>query len=122
MDFTPLQFINEHIEVQHPVTPLLEKKPGAPATFFWRGETYTIVEIINEWHDYTRRGRMNRNMTSEHSRRASQRGSWGVGRDYFRVRTQDGKFFDLCFDRSPKNVDDRQGNWFLEKELAVNLN
>jgi len=43
--------------------------------------------------------------------------SWGVGRFYFRVRTDHGRVFDLYYDRSPKNVNDRLGGWFLWREL-----
>jgi hypothetical protein len=66
---------------------MLEKKPGCPDRFVWRGEAYCVIEVLSEWHDYGRRGRMARNMRPEHAATASRRGSWGVGRDYYRVRT-----------------------------------
>jgi hypothetical protein len=61
---------------------------------------------------------MARNMTPEHAATAERRGSWGVGRFYFRVKTEAGNIFDLYYDRSPKNVDDRKGGWYLFRELS----
>ena len=111
------RFINERVEVQFFETPTLEKKPGCPDSFVWREKTYKIIELISEWHDYQRRGRMARNMSSEHSSRAERTGSWGVGQDYYRVLTEPHHIFDLYFDRAPKNVDHRKGAWYLDREL-----
>ncbi len=113
----PLRFIGEPVEVHFNQPPALEKKPGPPDSFTWRGETFIIAEILSEWHDYARHGRMARNMTAEHSRRAGQRGSWGVGQDYYRIQTSNGRIFDLYYDRAPKSVDQRKGAWFLDREL-----
>ena len=118
MDMKPLRFIGEAIDVEFDQPPLLEKKPGCPDRFVWRGEMHHVVEKLSQWHDYTRRGRMASNMSPEHAAVASRRGSWGVGRFYFRVRTEGGRIFDLYYDRAPKNVDDRKGAWFLFREMA----
>jgi hypothetical protein len=48
---------------------------------------------------------------------AESRGSWGVGRFYFRVKLEDGRVFDLYYDRAPQGVDRRKGTWFLFREL-----
>jgi hypothetical protein len=111
------RFIAEEIEVLFDRPPALEKKPGCPDGFIWQKETFQIVDLLHEWHDYRRRGRMALNMQPAHARVAEQRGSWGVGRDYFRVRTGGCRFFDLYYDRAPKNVDHRKGAWFLYREL-----
>jgi len=121
MDLKPLRFIGEPIQVQFDRPPLLEKKPGCPDQFTWRGETYRISETLNEWRDYGRRGRMARNMQPEHAAVAERRGSWGVGRFYFRVRTGTDQVFDLYYDRSPKSADDRKGAWFLYREVVASL-
>lgn len=118
MKIEPLRFICEAIEVHFASAPLLEKKPGPPDRFIWRGEEFEIIEILSEWHDYRRRGRMSRNMRSTHAAVAEGRGSWGVGQDYYRVRTANGRIFDLYYDRAPKDVDRRKGAWFLDRELA----
>ena len=118
MALRPLRFIGEPVEVSFEQPPLLEKRPGCPDRFTWGEAEYRIVELISEWHDYRRRGRMARNMRPEHASVAAGRGSWGVGQDYFRVRTDSGRIFDLYFDRAPVDVDRRKGGWFLDKELA----
>jgi hypothetical protein len=113
----PLHFIGEPVEVHFAQPPLLEKKPGCPDVFTWRNVEYRVVELLSEWHDYRRRGRMARNMQPQHAQVAQGRGSWGVGQDYFRVRTENGQVFDLYYDRAPKGADQRKGAWFLDKEL-----
>ena len=110
-------FIAEEITAEFNERPMLEKKPGCPDRFVWREETFEVVEMLHEWHDYKRRGRMARNMQPQHASVAEQRGSWGVGRDYYRVRTAEGRIFELYFDRAPKGSDERKGAWFLYREL-----
>jgi hypothetical protein len=119
MEARPIRFIMEAIEVVFDQPPALEKKPGAPDRFYWNEEEHHVVEVLNEWVDYRRRGRMARNMQPQHAATAERRGSWGVGLFYFRVRTATGKIFDLYYDRSPKDVDHRKGAWFLFQELAL---
>ena len=114
----PLRFIEERIEVQFETPPMLEKKPGCPDGFIWRGSVYRIVDILSEWHDYHRRGRMVRNMRPEHAKAARKRGSWGVGQDYYRIKTESGHCFDIYYDRAPKDVDRRKGEWYLFQELS----
>jgi hypothetical protein len=105
-------FVDESIEVFFDKPPVLEKSPECPQGFLWQGNTYRVEKLLEEWRDYRRRGRMARNMIPEHSRRASLKGSWGVGRFYFRVQVNGGKVFELYYDRSPNN-DDRKGGWYL---------
>jgi len=114
----PIHFIDERIQVEFNNPVLLEKKPGCPDHFTWRDRRFSITEKLGEWFDTHRRGRMARNMSPAHTAVADQRGSWGVGRFFFRVRTDDGKIFDLYYDRAPKNTDDRKGAWFLYREMA----
>ncbi len=111
------RFIGEEIEVGFDRPPLLEKKPGCPDRFIWHGQVFEIVGKLLEWHDYHRRGRMARNMQPAHAAVAEQRGSWGVGRDYFRVLTAGGRVFELYYDRAPKDASQRKGAWFLYREL-----
>lgn len=119
MDTKPLRFISEPIQVQFREPPVMEKKPGCPDRFIWRGETHRITKKLGEWFDYSRRGHMAHNMTPSHAANAGLRGSWGVGRFYFRVQTNAGRVFDLYYDRAPKNVDHRKGDWYLFRELSV---
>lgn len=113
---TSRKFIGEAIEVGFAEAPLFIKTPDCPDRFYWRGEWFAIVELLAQWHDFGRRGSMASNMRPEHARRAQRKGSWGVGRFYFRVRTQQGRVFDLYYDRSPRMQ--RQGQWFLFCELG----
>ena len=117
MDFEPIRFINEHIRAFFDKPPLLEKKPGCPTSIFWRDEEFCIQEIISEWHEYERRGRMSKNMRSSHASTARSHGSWGVGQDYYRVKTDNGRIFDIYFDRAPQDTNHRKGNWFIYREL-----
>jgi hypothetical protein len=129
----PLHFIDQPIEVIFDRPPALEKKPGCPNGFIWEGQTYRIIEQITEWHDYQRRGRMASNMRPVHAEAAAQHGSWGVGRDYFRVRVEGGQIFDLYYDRAPrpaahrgssgasdmgKDSKQRKGTWVLVGEMS----
>jgi hypothetical protein len=118
MAYKPLHFIGEPVTVHFLRPPALENIPGPPDSFDWRGQRYEVRELLSEWHDYRRRGRMAGNMRPEHAETAARRGSWGVGQDYFRVRTGDGRVFDLYYDRAPQSVDQRKGGWFLDKELT----
>ncbi len=126
MELKPVRFISEPIEVHFDKPPLLEKKPLAPNRFILRGETFRIVEVLSEWVNYERRGRNARNMQPAHAAVASRRGSWGVGMFYFRVRVEtegpaSERIFDIYYDRAPKNVDKRKGEWFVFQELAYKL-
>ncbi len=113
----PLHFIDREIEVTHLHPPALSKKPHAPDSFVWEGQTYVVRELISTWTRYERRGRMEVNMQPAHLETAARRGSWGVGRFYFRVRTDGGAVFDLYYDREPESAGDRAGHWFLWREL-----
>ena len=117
MQLDPIHFISEEIEVLFERPPVLEKKPGCPDGFIWRGETYHVDELISEWQDFSRRGDKARNMQPHNLRKAARRGSLGVGRFYFQVRVQGGRIFEIYYDRAWKSVDDRKGGWTLFREL-----
>jgi hypothetical protein len=121
---TVKHFISEPITVHFERPPIRIKKPHCPDRFNWRGEEWIITACLSEWVDYARRGRMARNMQPQHAKTASQRGSWGVGRFFFDVRSiQEGcraqaSFdFRLYYDRSPQDASDRTGQWVLQAEL-----
>ena len=57
------------------------------------------------------------NMRPDHLEAASRHRSWGVGRDYYRVRTDVGRVFDIYYDRAPKDSKDRKGGWHVVCEL-----
>ena len=131
---TPQHFIGEQIEVIFDQPPPLEKKPPCPDSFVWQGHRHRVIEVLAAWSDYERKGRMATNMRPAHAEAAAGRGSWGVGRFYFRVRVEDGRLFELYYDRAPrpaarrgskdatdtgKNSKQRKGAWFLHSELSA---
>jgi hypothetical protein len=118
MELKPIRFISETIEVHYDQPLVLEKKPKQPDGFTWREETFRVTELLSEWADFARRGRSGRNMQPAHAAVAARRGSWGVGVFYFRVRTDSGRFFDIYYDRAPKDASHRKGQWYVFQELA----
>lgn len=114
------RFIDEPIDVIFDSPPPLEKSPPCPQGFIWRGEMYRIVELVAEWKDFRRRGRLGRNMIPPHLSRASRIGSLGVGRFYFQVRIADSRVFEIYYDRGIVDADDRKGSWVLLSERLEN--
>ena len=117
MDFTPLHFLDQPIEVFFDTPPIREKTPECPNGFIWEDKTYHVTEMLSAWSDFARRGKMAKNMRPEHAAVASNRGSLNVGRFYFRVRVDTGQVFDIYYDRAMKNIDDRKGQWLIYREL-----
>ncbi len=113
MDSDPLRFIDEPIEVHFDAPPMLEKTPPCPSAFTWQGKTLYIVKSLAEWLDFRRRRRSERNMQPAHAQQASRASSWGVGRYYFRVQVDDGRIFEIYYDRAPGDVNHRKGSWFI---------
>jgi len=111
------KFISEPIIVCFSTPPVHTKKPPCPDQFTWRDEEFTITACLAQWTDFTRRGRMAKNMQPQHAQIASQRGSWGVGRFYFDVQTHNNRCFRLYYDRAPIDATDHLGSWFLLAEL-----
>lgn len=120
MQSHPINFIAEPIQVYYREIQPYEKKPVCPDGFTWRGEFYKISSPLEEWVDFTRRGRLSRNMREAHLSRAARFGSWGAGRFYFRVEVSDGRIFEIYYDRAVEDSDDRKGNWFLFTERTLN--
>jgi hypothetical protein len=118
MEYTPLHFFDQPIDVVFDTPPAREKTPDCPNGFVWNRETTRVAELLAAWSDFTRRGRSARNMRPEHAAVAASRGSLGVGRFYFRVRVDSGRIFDIYYDRAPKDADRRKGAWFVYRELA----
>ena len=114
-----MEFYSEPITVAFSTKPLLEKKQGLPHAFIWRGKVYTIVNLIKEWHDYKKRGKMEEFYSEKRGNapemKSSTRGSWGVGRDYYRVLTDSGDIFDIYYDRRPLGQR-KKGEWVLLKK------
>ena len=123
-EYTPIHFLDEHIDVLFNEEPIHQKSPHCPNGFVWNEKTYQVIESLSEWADFSRTGKMAKNMRPEHAEVASTRGSLNVGRFYFRVRAAlsgsatAAQIFDIYYDRAMKGVDKRKGEWFVYRELA----
>ncbi|HMB23210.1 MAG: DUF6504 family protein [Chloroflexota bacterium] len=127
-DLIPLHFYDQPIEPIFDAPQAREKTPDCPDGFVWEQKTYRVVEMFSSWSDFTRRGKMARNMRPAHATAAAGRGSLNVGRFYFRVRAvlpvsspagqpTESQIFDIYYDRAMKNIDDRKGQWFVYREM-----
>ena len=113
------RFLGESIQPEFEDPPSLLKKPGSPARFRWRGETFVVAEVMSEWHEYSRHSRAALNIAPAHAQAALERGSRGAGRDYFTLRTDGGRVFTVYYDRAPKSASDSLGEWILLEEDLV---
>jgi len=116
-DLLPVHFYDESIEVLFDRQPALEKTPPCPNAFIWNERTYRVIESLAEWRDYSRKGRMARNLQPAHAQVASTRGSLNVGRFYFRLKVDSNQIFDTYYDRAAQSVEKRKGVWFIYREL-----
>ena len=133
-NYQAIHFFDHPIEVIFDTPPAREKTPDCPNGFIWEEKTYRVVEMLSSWSDFSRRGKMARNMRPAHAAVASSRGSLNVGRFYFRVRVRpavelpentssstagppEEQVFDIYYDRAMKNIDERKGQWFLYREM-----
>ncbi len=110
-----MEFYSDPITVKFEKEPLIEKKTGAPHAFTWREKTYVIVAVEGEWHDYLPRGKSEEFYYQKRGdapvMNPKKRGSWGVGTDYYRVRTDSGETFIIYYNRQPKGQ--KKGEWVL---------
>lgn len=84
------RFIDSEVEVR------FAQKPGPPTSFLWEGKEYQIVEIL------------------EFRRSLDFKSAWWRRRhrDWYKVRTADGRVFELYFHRGPGRP-----YWVLLREL-----
>lgn len=84
------QFIGAEVEVR------FQEKPGPPTSFLWEGREYHIAQIL------------------EFRRTLDFRSVWWRRRhrDWCKVRTKDGRVFELYFHRGPGRP-----HWVLLREL-----
>ncbi|MFO8034167.1 MAG: DUF6504 family protein [Candidatus Bipolaricaulota bacterium] len=84
------RFIAEEVEVR------FAEKPGPPCCFVWQGQEHKIAEVLSSWQklDFKRAWWRRRH------------------RDYYRVRTDGGRTFELYFHRGVG-----RNCWVLYREL-----
>jgi len=78
-----------------------------PSAFVWHGQRYVINKVIHSWPDsgYAKSTPHNRDWRSRHHR------------NYFVVRTDDGRVFKMYHDRGVKKESPRV--WILNEELFM---
>jgi len=54
----PKRYIGREIEVDFDKAPALKKTPHCPDVLHLEEETLRVVEVLEEWSDFTRRGRL----------------------------------------------------------------
>jgi len=113
-----IQFIGESIEVLFDHEIIKQKSPPCPDHFIWQSRRYSITDLVQQWTDFSRKGRMQRNMSDAHRMKAEKNGSWGVGRFFFRVKVHTGQDFTLYYDRSPQSAQKGE-EWILLQENNV---
>jgi len=107
------------VEFEEGEGPLPEKRPGLPSAFVWRNRRFEIRSLVREWHDY---GRLSPGFSADRHppqfmRDGRKTGSWGVGRDYYRVVTDTNEVFDIYYDRRPRGKK-RKGGWTLYRKIG----
>ena len=107
------QFISEEIKANFKSDFILEKNPPCPNSIIWENKEIRIIQLLSTWFDYSRKGDQSKNMRPTHLNRAEVKGSWGVGRVYFKVEDENNRIMVIYYDRSPNNVEDRKGRWIL---------
>lgn len=108
-------FISAEIEAIFEEEPVILKRAGPPDAFVWEGTRYEVAEVLAEWHDYNKQREPGSTRRSQ-AQLDRQRGGWGTGRDYYRVRTTDGRRWELYYDRRPKSRE-IIGVWVLYRAL-----
>lgn len=112
-----MYFIGAEITVELPEGVYLEKKPPPPLAWTWADQRFEVAEMLAEWHRYGRAEIRTQGGRPPYAQRSGRtQGSWGVGRVFYRLRTGDGRIFDLYYDRAPKGQI-RGGAWVLWREL-----
>ncbi len=116
------EIYSEPIEALFDHPPAIEKRPRCPNSIIWDGRTYRIIAMRLEWHDYLPRGKTLARQLREHgsywvTAAEQRRGSWGVGRDYYRVQTESGETFDIYYDRKPTGPEVK-GGWYLWRSVT----
>ncbi len=105
----PIQLIDEPIIVEFKKPSIIEKTPPCPDAFVWDGNHFDVVECMNQWHDFSRRGRMARNMKDEHLEAAAIKRLLGRWPFLFSSESKKGRIYDLYYDRASKNAEHRKG-------------
>ncbi len=85
-----------------PIDVVFTSRPRQPASFVWRGREYKVAAVEAAWQDHGCG-----TLSPRHA-------NWRLRRhrNYYRVRTDDGRLYDLYLDRSGG-----KRTWMLYREL-----
>ncbi len=91
-DSTKETFVGEGItpeDTSFSVSPMAEGKPGLPQKFSWRGKTFSVLEVLEEWKE------------AGNCHHGS--GERYVRKHWFRVRTTDDLEMKIYFERQKRS-------------------
>ncbi|NLG80718.1 MAG: hypothetical protein GX492_13000 [Firmicutes bacterium] len=85
-----------------PIDVIFHSRPGPPAAFVWRGQEHRIASVEAAWQDHGIG-----TVSPKHA-------NWRLRRhrNYYRVRTDDGRVFEFYLDRGGG-----RRRWVLYREL-----
>ncbi len=105
------RFVGCQVAVCLPPGHYPRRDPPAPLSFTLQGQVFDVLEVLQEWWDYTNLSPAQRTYRPSYHRSSARRGSFGLGRHYFRVRTSCGVFL-IYYDRRP-TPSSRGGSWVV---------
>ena len=93
-----MEFHSEQIEV------VRGGKSKEPTSFIWKRKDYKIKEILESWADWG------------FPPGSPKKKSWRLRhhRNYYKIKTEDGKIFEIYFDRKTKK---EEGEWVLYRKI-----
>ena len=96
------RFFGQVIEVER------DDESRAPVAFAFKGERHEVAEVLTYWqdHGFPNDGRKHRWIQRRH-------------RNYYRVRTAEGRVFEIYFDRGVNVENPKYLRWYVTKELGV---
>ncbi|MCL6450316.1 MAG: DUF6504 family protein [Acetobacteraceae bacterium] len=107
----------EPIEVEFPPEAAAERRAGVPVAFKWRGRRFPITRVMREWQDHGRGPGFGGGRHPAFLRGGKPAGSWGSGRDYYRVLTETGEVFDIYCDQRARGRG-REAGWTLDRKIG----
>lgn len=96
----PRRFFGQQISVEQ------DSNSRQPLSFAFKDETHNIAQIMTSWHDYgfPNDGRKHTWRQRHH-------------RNYYRVRTDDGRHFEIYYDRGVSMDNPHYMRWYVTEEF-----
>ncbi|HOO30475.1 MAG: AtpZ/AtpI family protein [Bacillota bacterium] len=92
--------------VRRPISVRADEASGDPKAFYYRGTEHKVEAVMSKWRDFTSSDK------AMLGGKRKERDWWlnGCGKVNYRIRTEDGRVFDLQYD-------ERKSEWILDKFL-----